>query len=352
MALSKVDPNFLNVSQVGGRRNLVINGAMQVAQRGTSSTSSGYQTVDRISLSIAGSQIAFTQSQAADGPAGFTKSYKFTVTTPETTLDSSDVIYLKHAVEDNNLQHLSFGTSGAKTFTISFWVKSSVTGDYPFTIYQQDGNKGYNVVYTINSANTWEYKTITISGNTADVINADGGLGFDLYFCLSSGTTYTSNSSLRDNWAAYTSAGFAYGQTANLMTTNGATWQFTGLQLEVGDTATPFEHRSYGEELSLCERYYVKHSLDAYQRYDSAAHADTTSRVWSTPSLPTTMRTTPTISQTGLTVDGEAVVSIGSSGSGNQRLSFVFNHGSSRSTGAQYQVYSIGSGTVTYSSEL
>jgi len=275
-------------------RNLIINGAMQVAQRGTSSTSSAYQTVDRIKLATSASELAFTQSQASEGPSGFSKSWKFTVTTPETTLDASDVVYLKYAVEDYDLQGLGFGTSDAKTITLSFWVRSSVTGDYAFTLYQADGNKGYNTVYTVNSANTWEYKTITISGNTADVINADSGIGFDLYFVLSSGSTYRSNSSMRDTWAAYISAGFAYGQTAEVMTTSAATWQITGVQLEVGDTATPFEHRSYGDELAKCQRYYWRPpsgaQFFAYQY--QPGYRMTQVR------MPVEMRSTPTVTYT------------------------------------------------------
>ena len=279
-----------------GRRNLIINGDMRIAQRGTSSTSNGYATVDRIKTSNASAQLAYTQEQASDGPEGFAKSYKFTVTTPETTLDSSDVVYIKYAVEDYDVQQLGFGTNEAKPITLSFWVKSSVVGDYAFTIWQMDGNKGYNVVYTINSANTWEYKTITISGNTADVINADSGIGFDLYFVLSSGSTYSSTSSMRDNWAPYTSAGFAYGQTADVMTNNGATWQITGVQLEVGKVATPFEHRSYGEELALCQRYFGKYRASgAYMAFPYSGLASDSSVTEMFGNHPAEMRTAPTI---------------------------------------------------------
>jgi len=351
MALSKVNPNFVEQTPYG-RRNLIINGAMQVAQRGTQTNqTTAFTACDRFDIAVNGAAI-MTTSQDTTVPSGqgFSNSLKIDVTTADSSLAASDLVLLRHKIEAQNLQHLLYGTSDAKSITLNFWVRSTKTGTYIIELRHVNATYYNSQAYTINTADTWQNVTVTFDGYTATAFNNDNGLGLVIDWWLAAGSTFSGGTLSSNTWQN-TEANRTAGQ-VNFVDNVANNFYLTGVQLELGSTATPFEHRSYGEELSLCERYYVKHSLDAYQRYDSAAHADTTSRVWSTPSLPTTMRTTPTISQTGLTVDGEAVVSIGSSGSGNQRLSFVLNHGSSRSAGAQYQVYSIGSGTVTYSSEL
>ena len=320
MALIKLNNRSSEDTAIHGRRNLIINGAMQVAQRGQSFTAQGY-SLDRWYHQLSGGTSTTTQETFALGSevAGCSKYLK------QATSTADNYTGLVYKVED--VKSLPEGKA-----TFSFYAKGTNPAGGSYTVrldrvsrVSPYGSDSGPLSSTVTLTSSWQRFVYTFD------VPSFSGLG-----------TIDNTSHL------YISIHQADGDTST------AAWELnlTGVQLEVGSIATPFEQRSYAEELSLCERYYVKHSLDAYQRYDSAAHADTTSRVWSTPSLPTTMRTTPTISQTGLTVDGEAVVSIGSSGSGNQRLSFVFNHGSSRSTGAQYQVYSIGSGTVTYSSEL
>ena len=255
MAVSTIDPNGLNVGQLGGTRNLIINSQFQVAQRGTSSTSEGYQTVDRFRFTSADmDQLAFTQSQDTTGPSGFTNSYKLTVTTPETTTEAEEQLYMFQAIEAQNLQQLGYGTSDAKQLTLSFWVKSSVTGAYCVAFYENDGNRLITSTYSISSANTWEYKTITIDGDTSGTINNDNGAGLELYFFLSVGPDRKTTDST--TWGTWTAAKFGYGQVADVAATSSATWQITGVQLEVGDTATDFEHESYGTTLSKCQRYY------------------------------------------------------------------------------------------------
>ena len=239
-------------------RNLLINSGMQVAQRGTSSSSAGYQTVDRFRFTSSDmDQLAFTQSQDTTGPSGFTNSYKLTVTTPETTTEAEEQLFMFQAIEAQNLQQLGYGTAEAKQLTLSFWVKSSVTGAYCVAFYQNDGNRLITSTYSISSANTWEYKTITIDGDTSGTINNDNGAGLELYFFLSVGPDRKTTDST--SWGTWAGAKFGYGQVADVAATSGATWQITGVQLEVGDTATPFEHpRSYGDELARCQRYYEK----------------------------------------------------------------------------------------------
>jgi len=255
MAVSTIDPNGLNVGQLGGTRNLIINSQFQVAQRGTSSASAGYQTVDRFRFTSSDmDQLAFTQSQDTTGPSGFTNSYKLTVTTPETTTEGEEQLFMYHCVEAQNLQQLGYGTSDAKQLTLSFWVKSSVTGAYCVAFYENDGNRLITSTYSISSADTWEYKTITIDGDTSGTINNDNGGGLELYFFLSVGPDRKTTDST--TWGTWTAAKFGYGQVADVAATSSATWQITGIQLEVGDVATPFEYEDYGTTLSKCQRYF------------------------------------------------------------------------------------------------
>ncbi len=281
-------------------RNLLINSAMQVAQRGTSSSSAGYQTVDRFRFTSSDmDQLAFTQSQDTTGPSGFTSSYKITVTTPETTTEAAEQLYMFQAIEAQNLQQLGYGTSDAKQLTLSFWVKSSVTGAYCVAFYQNDGNRLITSTYSISSANTWEYKTITIDGDTSGTINNDNGAGLELYFFLSVGPDRKTTDST--SWGTWTAAKFGYGQVADVAATSSATWQITGVQLEVGDTATPFEHRSYGQELALCRRYYENWtgSKAMHPQYSSeATGAYAAAReVWS--DFKSTKRSSPSVSVSG-----------------------------------------------------
>jgi hypothetical protein len=250
--------------QLGGRRNLIINGAMQVAQRGTSSTSGGYCTVDRFSINGVGlDDLSSTIEQSTDAPDGFANSLKITVNTPEVLVNTTERYEIRYLPEGQDLQGLAYGTSSAKDVTISFWVKSSVTGTYSWLLYGQDhpDRRTYSTSYTINSANTWEYKTMTVPGDTSGQIDNDNGNGFTIAWVLSAGTGFTGGTS--DTWFPYTSDNsvWAADHAVDFAGTSGATFQITGVQLEVGSVATPFEHRSYGEELALCQRYF--HIIEA-----------------------------------------------------------------------------------------
>ena len=235
--------------------NLIINGAMQVAQRGTSTTTQGFATVDRFKATSDGTMVAavVTQSQDSTGPQGFSNSYKVSVGTSE-TVAAVDYYYVSQAIEAQNLQQLSFGTSYAKSITLSFWVKSSVTGTYTVSIFRHDAQRIFPKTYTVSTANTWEKKVIVIDGDVTGTIANDNGRGIDLYWGLSAGSNYTTGTD--GAWAAYVGANFLPNHTADVIGTANATWQITGVQLEVGDTATPFEHRSFGDELARCQRYY------------------------------------------------------------------------------------------------
>jgi hypothetical protein len=242
-------------------KNLITNGAMQVAQRGTSKTSTtdGYHTVDRWKTDIgtAFDQLALTTAQDTNAPDGFGNSFKLTVATAETAVASDELLRIWQVVEAQNLQSLAYGTSSAKKTTLSFYVKGSVTGTYALVIYNDDGVRINGSTYTINSANTWERKSITFDGDTSAAINNDNGRGFYIWWILAAGSNYTGTSNA--GWQAYSAAAqVADGHTANnFVTTSSATWQITGCQLEVGEQATPFEHRSFGDELLRCQRYFT-----------------------------------------------------------------------------------------------
>jgi len=296
MALSTIQNNSFADTAVHGYRNLIINGAMQVAQRGTSSTSEGYQTVDRFRFTSSDmDQLAFTQTQDTTGPNGFTNSYKLSVTTPETTTESEEQLFMFQTIEAQSLQQLGYGTSEAKQLTLSFWVKSSVTGAYCVAFYENDGNRLITSTYSINSANTWEYKTITIDGDTSGTINNDNGSGLELYFFLSVGPDRKTTDST--SWGTWTAAKFGYGQVADVAATSSATWQITGVQLEVGSEATPFEHRNYGDELRRCQRYFEKITYPTSQYFAVGfSRADSTGRFSLTY---TRKRATPSVSISG-----------------------------------------------------
>jgi hypothetical protein len=239
-------------------RNLIINGAMQVAQRGTSSTGSSYQTVDRFFYSASNlDNHALTQTQqAVTDLAGFSNSWRITTTTAESAIAADELVYVAQKIEAQNLQQLAYGTSSAKQVTLSFYVKSSVTGTFSTNLYQVDDNRIVNSEYTISSANTWERKEITYAADQTGVIDNDNGSGFYVTWNLALGSNRKGNAASAwetqntDNW------GGAGTYTDAVITTVNATWEITGIQLEIGDVATPFEHEDFGTTLRKCRRYY------------------------------------------------------------------------------------------------
>ena len=238
--------------------NLIINGDMSVSQRGTSTTSTNVYLIDRFSNPTAGfTQYASTYSQDTDAPSGFSNSLKLTTTTAETTIDAGDIAYIATRLEGLNLQTLDYGTSSAKTITLSFWVKSSVTGTYGVGLYQDDGPYNYTTTYTIDTANTWERKTLKITGNTSNTIANDNTEGLRISFILAAGSTYNDGSA-SDAWESYANDKYASGHLQNgVVTTLNSTWQLTGVSLVVGDSA-PVTHpyESYAENFQRCQRYF------------------------------------------------------------------------------------------------
>ena len=280
-----------------GRKNLIINGAMQVAQRATqvtSVTASGVpQTCDRFHVWI-GTLGTWTIDQSTDAPDGFSSSLKVTCTTADASPTGNDYAYFSHRIEGQNLQHLNYGSSAARQLTLSFWVKSNKTGNSTVVLLQRDNsNKLLSLEYTVSSANTWEYKTISIPADTSGLINNDNGLGLELEFPFNTGPGY-SGGTHQTTWNTYNSSN-RYVSTLGVGGATSDYFAITGVQLEVGRNATEFEHRSYGEELALCQRYYQKH-LNPTLR--GVAGSSTALNRMGT-SLPVTMRDNPVISVEG-----------------------------------------------------
>ena len=245
----------LTNSQIGGRRNIIINGAMQVAQRGTSISvsSTAVYTLDRFSAHK--DTNTMTATQASDAPTGFEYSLKLTNGTGASP-SSSDINCIQYNVEGYDSTQLEIGTANAKKVTLSFHVKSSITGTYVVGFLDSGNDNGYIADYTINSANTWEKKTITLtmSDYGSWVGSSSNGTNLILHWDLNSGSDRDVSSV--NVWNDGASNDFSHSSQVDWVGTTGSTFYLTGVQLELGSQATPFEHRSFGEELVLCQRYF------------------------------------------------------------------------------------------------
>ncbi len=243
--------------QVLTHRNLIINGAITVNQRGTQTGIRNSFGVDRFKSQGDGAQI-FTYSQSTTVPSGqgFSYSAKLDVTTADTSVAAGEYHILVYNFEGQDLQHLKYGTSGAESVTLQFWVRSPKTGTHIVELNHQDAAYFNSQAYTIASANTWQKVTLTFSGYQTTAITNDNTHGFGVAWWLMAGSTYSGGTLASNTWQN-TAANRAAGQ-VNVADSTSNEFYITGVQLEVGETATPFEHRSYGEELAACQRYYEK----------------------------------------------------------------------------------------------
>jgi hypothetical protein len=239
-------------------RNLFINGAMQIAQRNTSVTgitTSGYFTADRwrIGLTSAGT---WTMNVESSGPANteFRSSANVICTTADSSLAAADAFIFQQNIEGQNVQGIKKGTSAAESLTLSFWVKSSNTGTYIYEFRDNDNTRQISKSYTINTAHTWEKKTITVPPDTTGLLDNDNAASLSLNFWLAAGIDLTSGTLNSSAWASSVNANRVVGQ-LNLANASGNYWAVTGIQLETGTVATPFEMRNIGQELALCQRY-------------------------------------------------------------------------------------------------
>ena len=286
---------------------LIINGDMAVHQRGSAGTSNNSFGVDRFKCSDTANfdQRGFTINQDTDVPSGygFANSLKFTMTTPETTIDADEYGRVETNLEGQDVQLLKYGTSSAETVTLSFWVKSNVTGNYAVSLFQDDDTRIIGSTYTVNSSATWEKKVITFSGDTTGVIDDNNGTGLSLRWYMSAGSNFTSSDNT--SWGASSNGKLAYGQVASVMSTTSGYWYITGIQLEVGEfsstTLPPFQHESFGDNLARCQRYYYFHvSEDINGGSDvtiSLSSQYNNSSVKGYITFPTRMRANPTLEQ-------------------------------------------------------
>ena len=253
MALTKVSPGLLNAeAQAQGFRNRIINGDMRIDQRnaGAAVTVNAAYPVDRF---LVGNNTdgVFSAQQDSSAPVGFTTSVKFTTTTADGTLTTTQALQFQQRIEGTNVADLGWGTANAKTVTLSFWVRSSLTGTFGGSLRNSDVNRSYPFTYTISVADTWEYKTVTIPGDTSGTWLTTTGNGLSVTWGLGAGPD---RSGTAGAWNSNNN-GSATGAVSVIGTLN-ATWYITGVQLEVGSVATEFERRPYGTELQLCQRYY------------------------------------------------------------------------------------------------
>jgi hypothetical protein len=248
------------LAPIAGGRNLIINGAMQVAQRGTSVASlntDSYPTADRWYSQI-GTLGTWTNSVENDAPtgSGFRKSWKWLCATADASPSANDYMVPQTRLEGQNLQAILKGTSSAKQLTLSFWVKSNVTGTYIAGLFDADNARIVSASYTVSASATWEKKTITFPADTTGAFDNDENRSLDINFWLVAGTGFSSGT-LATTWQTNTSANRAVGQ-VNLAAATSNYWQVTGIQLETGAVATPFEFENIGTTLDKCFRYYQR----------------------------------------------------------------------------------------------
>lgn len=290
---------------IEARKNLLYNGAMQVHQRiaaGTGATgiSAGllYHTADRWATGIV-TLGTWTQSVENDAPtgSGFRKSLKMLCTTPDTSPTGGDYVQVVQWLEGQDLQSICKGTSSAQQLTVSFWVKANVTGTYIVGLYDNDNARFNSQAYTISSSATWEFKTVTFPADTTGTLDNDNAASLRLNFWLAAGGDFKTTT-LATTWTTATT-GIATGL-VNLASATNNYWQVTGVQLNVGSVAAPFEFKSFGQELRECQRYYQAYGFNSQLAITNAVQHDTND-VYAAFTLPVTMRTAPTYAGTNAT---------------------------------------------------
>ena len=288
-------------SQIGGRRNIVINGAMQVAQRATSETGLGadgntYNTCDRWHLSCANTAGRFTMSQAADVHDGFANALKFECTTADTSIAAGEFVILTQRFEGQDVQQFKKGSSDAESITVSFYVKGNASATYALELFDNDNSRQASQLFSVTT--NWTRVIKTFTPDTTGAFDDDNATSLELNIFLHAGSNLTSGT-LSSTFASNTNANRAAGISSFFDSTD-RTFFITGVQLEVGSQATPFEHRSFGEELALCQRYYT-----LLERANGNVHA-LVGYVHTTSScmypLHKTMRTTPSITNTNFQI--------------------------------------------------
>jgi hypothetical protein len=301
MSLTRASAAVIKTEEIVGTRNRIINGAMEISQRGTSFaglTNNGSQyTADRWFWNESGTATAVqTVSQDSSAPTGFVNSLKVLTTTAQAPLDATNSYKLLQVIEGYNIADLNWGTANAQPITISFWVRSSLTGTFGGFLRNYDNNRYYVFSYTINSSDTWEQKSVTIAGDTSGTWLTNNLTGIAVTFSMGTGSSYLT---APGSWGS-TRLEAPTGQ-VNVAGTLNATFYLTGVQVEVGSTATPFERRQFGTELALCQRYYFNINGGDSGGFTTIGIGGATSTTNSRNLVqhPVVMRAQPTVSSLG-----------------------------------------------------
>ena len=294
----------INGGQVGGRRNIFYNGEMKVAQRSTSETglgaADGYFTIDRCNMNVgAASAGRFTMAQIADGPAGFANCMKLTTTTADTSIAAGEYLLFKQSFEGQDVQQLKKGTASAEQVTVSFYVKGNAAALYVCEVSDNDNSRTIQQSFAVTTS--WNRIELTFAADTSDPLDDDNGSSLSLNIWLHAGSDYTSGTFAVNTWADNVTANrAAVDGFTSIYDSTDRTFFLTGVQMEIGSTATDFESRSYGEELALCQRYYYKNKADTTNSTFGSGFIDTTTIAYSVLSFPVSMRDAPSaLEQTG-----------------------------------------------------
>jgi len=295
--LAKAGETLTN--QPSGRKNLVTNGAMQVAQRSVSETglgaASGYFTLDRWRLASSNTAGRLTMTQTADGPSGFANCLKLDCTTADTSIAAAELLILNQRFEGQDLQQIKKGTSDAELITVSFYVKASAAFTFGVELIDDDNDRQITKLFATTTG--WVRHELTFPADTTGAFNDDNALSLHINFWLHAGATYTGGT-LETAFASKTNANRAAGIDSFYSSTDN-NFFLTGVQMEIGSQATNFEHRSFGEELALCQRYYQKWlSNTAADSVHSGGCISDTAFIGDY-FLRTTMRTEPTLVSSG-----------------------------------------------------
>ena len=284
--------------------NMIINGDMSVAQRISASTgqsSSGIKVIDQFHYVHSGGGTSDI-SQSSTAPDGFKNSLKIECNSADSSLGATEVVGIRQHIEAQHCQSLLYGTSSAKTTTLSFHVRSKQTGTYAVNLFLDDDTRHFTKTYTISSADTWEKKTITFVGDTTGVIEDDTGKGLEITWWLRAGSTYTGGSAM-SGYEAFSNGDYAVGHAVDFLDDAANEFYLTGVQLEIGEVATPYKHEYFADNLKRCQRYYCKstpygtapgHGMDGTTNcvsIDMASNLMRTDRFF----FPTSMRAAPTV---------------------------------------------------------
>ena len=307
----------LTNSQIGGRRNIVINGAMNVFQRSSSAVTGlgdgneGYVVHDRISHTVVAGAGRFTVTPASitDLP-GFANALQVTCTTADTSIAATELYQLQYKIEGQDLQQLKKGTSDAEKVTVSFYVKGHDSATYTCELFDVDNSRQISQTFSVTTS--WNRVELTFNADTTGAFNDDNGESLQLNIFLHAGSNYTSGTFTSNTWASNTNANRVNSSSNSIFESTSASFSLTGLQMEVGSQATPFEHRSFGEELALCQRYYYKLINDSDADSFATGSNNTTTTSEHSIIFAQTMRANPTAIETTGTA-GDYKISTGGS---------------------------------------